>query len=83
MGAGDVEQRPVAPPARWSAPLGGWHPWRVLAWGEADGVPLLADRPPVGGRATAYVCHGFVCDAPTTDVEELRAALGEGPARNR
>jgi uncharacterized protein len=62
------------------AVLGGWHPWRVLAWGEADGVPLLADRPPVGGRATAYVCRGFVCDAPTTDVEELRVALGEGPA---
>jgi uncharacterized protein YyaL (SSP411 family) len=62
------------------AVLGGWHPWRVLAWGEADGVPLLADRPPVGGRATAYVCRGFVCDAPTTDVEELRVALGDGPA---
>jgi uncharacterized protein YyaL (SSP411 family) len=62
------------------AVLGGWHPWRVLAWGEPDGVPLLADRPPVGGRATAYVCRGFVCDAPTTDVETLRAALGESPA---
>jgi uncharacterized protein len=58
------------------AVLGGWHPWRMLAWGEADGVPL-ADRPPVGGRAPAYVCRGVVCDAPITDVEELRVALGQ------
>jgi uncharacterized protein YyaL (SSP411 family) len=51
----------------------------VLAWGETDGVPLLADRPALGGRATAYVCRGFICDAPTTLVEELRAALEMRP----
>jgi uncharacterized protein YyaL (SSP411 family) len=55
--------------------LGAWNPWRVLAWGDADGVPLLDGRPPVGGRATAYVCRGFVCDAPTTAVEDLQGAL--------
>jgi uncharacterized protein len=62
------------------AVLDRFDPWRVLAWGGAEGVPLLAERPAVDGRATAYVCHGFVCDAPTTEVEALRAALGEGVA---
>ena len=39
------------------------------------GIPLLAQRPLVGGRAAAYVCRGFVCDAPVTDVAALSAAL--------
>jgi uncharacterized protein YyaL (SSP411 family) len=60
------------------AVLDRFHPWRILAWGEPDGVPLLADRPVLDGRATVYVCRGFTCDAPTTDVEALRAALGGG-----
>ncbi|MDQ1717727.1 MAG: uncharacterized protein QOE89_1680 [Pseudonocardiales bacterium] len=42
---------------------------------DASGVPLLADRPLVSGRAAAYVCRGFVCDRPVTDVESLVAAL--------
>ncbi|GAB3504541.1 thioredoxin domain-containing protein [Phytohabitans suffuscus] len=39
------------------------------------GVPLLADRPMLGGRPTAYVCRGFVCDRPVTDAGELVAQL--------
>ena len=27
------------------------------------------------GQATAYVCEHYVCQAPTTDPEELRALL--------
>jgi uncharacterized protein YyaL (SSP411 family) len=52
-------------------------PGLVLAHGEPDspGVPLLADRPLVGGAAAAYVCRGFVCDAPVTDAAALSAAL--------
>jgi len=52
-------------------------PGLVLVHGEPDapGIPLLAQRPLVGGRAAAYVCRGFVCDAPVTDVAELTAAL--------
>ena len=34
--------------------------------------PLLADRP----AGAAYVCHGFVCDAPTTDAAELARRVG-------
>ncbi|MGA6168202.1 thioredoxin domain-containing protein [Amycolatopsis magusensis] len=42
---------------------------------DAEGVPLLADRPLVEGEAAAYVCRGYVCDRPVTSVEDLRAAL--------
>ncbi|MGA4850965.1 thioredoxin domain-containing protein [Streptomyces sp. G5(2025)] len=38
-------------------------------------LPLLADRPLVDGRDAAYVCRGFVCDAPTTDPAELARLL--------
>jgi uncharacterized protein YyaL (SSP411 family) len=39
-------------------------------------VPLLAGRPLLQGRSTAYVCRGFVCDRPVNDAGELRARLG-------
>jgi uncharacterized protein YyaL (SSP411 family) len=52
-------------------------PGLVVVAGEPDatGVPLLAERPLVGGRPAAYVCRGFVCDRPTTDPKELRRQL--------
>ena len=52
-------------------------PGLVAVAGEPDatGIPLLADRPLVEGRAAAYVCRGFVCDRPTTDADELRRQL--------
>ena len=52
-------------------------PGAVVVVGEPDqpGVPLLAGRPLVGGSAAAYVCRGFVCSAPTTDVSALGAAM--------
>jgi uncharacterized protein len=42
---------------------------------DADGVPLLANRPLRDGRATAYVCRGFVCDTPVSTVDDLAAQL--------
>jgi uncharacterized protein YyaL (SSP411 family) len=42
----------------------------------ASGVPLLADRGLVDGKAAAYVCRGMVCERPVTDVDELRKLLG-------
>ncbi|TQM62666.1 thioredoxin domain-containing protein [Humibacillus xanthopallidus] len=42
---------------------------------DADGIPLLANRPLVQGSPAAYVCHGFVCDLPVTTVPDLEAAL--------
>ncbi|MFG2437085.1 thioredoxin domain-containing protein [Streptomyces sp. NPDC048508] len=55
----------------------GTAPGAVVAFGvpESDELPLLAGRPLVDGRPAAYVCWHFVCDAPTTDPEELRATL--------
>jgi uncharacterized protein YyaL (SSP411 family) len=55
-------------------------PGLVVAHGKPDspGQPLLEARPLVGGEPTAYVCRGFVCDAPVTDVEALAAALARG-----
>ena len=41
----------------------------------AKRIPLVAGKLPRGGRATAYVCHGFVCDRPTTDPEVFAAEL--------
>ena len=42
----------------------------------AEVVPLLQDRPQRGGRATAYVCRSFSCQAPTTEVDELLRQIG-------
>ncbi|SHN65125.1 hypothetical protein SAMN05660350_01306 [Geodermatophilus obscurus] len=52
-------------------------PGAVVVVGEPDapGVPLLAGRPLVGGRPAAYVCRGFVCAAPVSDVSALRVAM--------
>jgi uncharacterized protein YyaL (SSP411 family) len=52
-----------------------FRPHVVLAGGEPDGVPLLADRPTVDGRATAYVCERFACQAPVTDPADLERQL--------
>ncbi|MFF6993511.1 thioredoxin domain-containing protein [Streptomyces sp. NPDC008313] len=59
----------------------GTAPGAVVAAGTPDSgeLPLLAGRPLVDGRPAAYVCRGFTCDAPTTDREHLRTALGGGP----
>ncbi|MEU5519300.1 thioredoxin domain-containing protein [Streptomyces sp. NPDC047860] len=56
----------------------GTAPGAVIAVGtpESDEFPLLADRPLVGGEPAAYVCRNFTCDAPTTDPDRLRTALG-------
>ncbi|MFI6983541.1 hypothetical protein ACIBSV_33685 [Embleya sp. NPDC050154] len=49
-------------------------PGAVVAMGdpaEESPVPLLRDRPLVGGLPAAYVCRYFTCDAPVTDPEQL------------
>ena len=37
--------------------------------------PYLAAMKPVGGRATAYVCENFACQAPVNSPIELRVLL--------
>jgi uncharacterized protein YyaL (SSP411 family) len=49
-------------------------PSLVLAGGPQDDgsdIALLAERRMRGGRATAYVCRGAVCDEPVTDPSAL------------
>jgi uncharacterized protein len=43
----------------------------------ADLTPLLADRPLVDSRPTAYVCQHFACRQPVTDPSDLAAQLDE------
>jgi uncharacterized protein YyaL (SSP411 family) len=53
----------------------GYRPRQVLALGEPGAgpvaVPLLENRDPIDGRATAYVCIDSVCRAPVTEPEAL------------
>ena len=41
----------------------------------ASAIHLLADRLQFGGKATAYVCHNYVCEVPVTDAKELAENL--------
>jgi len=49
------------------AVLAPWQPNAVVAFGPADGVPLLEGKHRVGGKPTVYVCENFACRAPVTD----------------
>ena len=55
-----------------------YRPDLVVAAGEGEAtaaVPLLADRPRLGGRATAYVCRRFVCRRPVNEPAALAEQL--------
>jgi uncharacterized protein YyaL (SSP411 family) len=53
-------------------------PSLVLAGGESGktALALLKDRPTLKQVATAYVCRGYVCDAPTDDRNVFGEQLG-------
>jgi len=78
--AGPVQVAVVGEPGGGELTAAAWRhrpPGAVVISGEpdTDGVPLLASRPLVQGKAAAYVCRGMVCDAPVTTVEALVHAL--------
>jgi uncharacterized protein YyaL (SSP411 family) len=65
------------------AVYGRYQPNRVIVGAEegaaaAAGLPLLAERPTVEGRPTAYVCEHYACQLPVTDPEALARQLDAG-----
>ena len=54
---------------------GAFRPRLVLAGGDPEGVPLLAGREAVNGRASAYVCENFTCARPVGEPAELEELL--------
>ena len=58
-----------------------WVPNRVMALATSssrdDAVPLLRNRPPVNGRTTVYLCEGFTCQRPTSDLDEVIRRLDD------
>ncbi|MDP9454899.1 MAG: thioredoxin domain-containing protein [Actinobacteria bacterium] len=75
---------PEAPDTRAlaEAAFSGYKPNKVVVGapeGDEDAValiPLLAERPTRGGKATAYVCVNHACQMPATDPEEVKRQLG-------
>jgi uncharacterized protein YyaL (SSP411 family) len=54
-----------------------YRPFQVVALsqGADSDLPLLDGRSKTDGRPTAYVCKGFVCSRPVTEVADLRDSL--------
>jgi uncharacterized protein YyaL (SSP411 family) len=78
--AGPVQVAVVGEPDGGELTAAAWShrpPGAVVVSGEpdADGVPLLAGRPLVQGKAAAYVCRGMLCDLPVTTADDLVRAL--------
>jgi uncharacterized protein YyaL (SSP411 family) len=84
--AGPIQVAIVGPPGEDATELHGvalaaTSPGLVVAVAQQgrSTVPLLAERPSLGGQPTAYPCRGFVCDLPVTRADDLRTALGPTP----
>jgi hypothetical protein len=54
------------------AALEPFAPNAVVAFGPAEGVPLLAGKDYVDDRPAVYVCERFACQAPATVPAELK-----------
>ncbi|HWI17085.1 MAG TPA: thioredoxin domain-containing protein, partial [Vicinamibacterales bacterium] len=70
--------------AMWNAAHKLYRPFAVMTLvdpsqqeGLAEHMPWIASMKMVDGKATAYVCKGFACDAPSTDPEVLAPRVVE------
>ena len=67
------------------AVAGPYAPDLVIAAAPPDGSlagwPLFDGKVPRDGRATAYVCRGYACEAPTTDPQEASAQVAAHDAQ--
>jgi uncharacterized protein YyaL (SSP411 family) len=72
VGPDDAARAQLARTAHQLAPAGS-----VVMAGRPDqpGLALLAERPMINGRPTAYVCRHFVCRLPVTSVDDLASQL--------
>jgi uncharacterized protein len=64
---------PDAPVAR--AALAPYDPNTVVAFGPAEGIPLLEGKGYVDGEPAVYVCERFSCRAPVTEASEFANSL--------
>jgi len=55
------------------AALEPFDPNAVIAFGPAEGVPLLEGKALVDGKPAVYVCERFACRQPVTEAAELQA----------
>ena len=58
-----------------------FRPGQSIGGGEPGALgpsPLFVGRDLLGGHATAYLCHGYACERPTNDPEELARQLRHG-----
>ena len=55
------------------AALAPFDPNAVVAFGPAEGIPLLAGKRLVDGKPAVYVCERFACRMPVTDPAQLAA----------
>jgi uncharacterized protein YyaL (SSP411 family) len=60
--------------AMWAAANKAYRPFAVFALVDPDAqsalafhMPWIAGMKMMGDKATAYVCRGFACDAPSND----------------
>jgi len=55
--------------------LASFDPNSVVAFGPAEGIPLLAGKGLVGGKPAVYLCQNFSCQAPVTEPENFSKTL--------
>ena len=56
---------------------GHFSPNQVVLWNRGGAGPeFLKDKAKIAGQPAVYICRGYVCQAPVTDLRKLKEALG-------